>query len=64
MFGKIALQCGCELKVQVLQSAAGFYIGTFDCEPVSRESKEYYDSRESAELALKNNTWTQRILEF
>ncbi|WP_180190207.1 hypothetical protein [Acinetobacter sp. YH01009] len=64
MLGKIALHYGFELEVQVLKSGAGFYIGTFDCEPVSRESIEYFETRDIAEEALKNNTWTQRALDF
>ncbi|PJG65166.1 hypothetical protein [Acinetobacter seifertii] len=53
-----------DLKLEVLKSAAGFYIGTFDYDsenygPVSRVS-EYFKTREEAEHALNNNCWTQR----
>ncbi|WP_409449290.1 hypothetical protein [Acinetobacter baumannii] len=53
-----------ELKLEVLKSAAGFYIGTFDYDsdnygPVSRVS-EYFKTSEEAEYALRNNCWTQR----
>lgn len=42
-------------------SNAGFYIGTLDEEgPASRESVEYYPSRELAQQALDKGTWTQR----
>ena len=49
------------LPLQVLRSQAGYYIGTADDEgPCSRESLEYYSSKEVAEYALKNNTFTQK----
>lgn len=45
--------CGQVLFLQVLQSAAGYYIGTFcDCGPYSRES-DYFYTQESAEAELK-----------
>jgi hypothetical protein len=44
--------CATKLTLQVLRSAAGFYIGTqCDCGPYSRESG-YFQSRDSAETAL------------
>lgn len=53
-------------NVKVLQSAAGYYIGTifhgkdgFD-EPGSRESEEYYKDKIDAEFALETKIWTQR----
>jgi hypothetical protein len=50
-----------KLSLQVLHSAAGFYIGTFDDEgPCTRESVEYYLTHEAAQLALDQDTWTQR----
>jgi hypothetical protein len=55
--------CGTRLPLQVLRSAAGYYIGTCDDEgPVSRESAEYWGSREEAEAALAAGPegWTQR----
>lgn len=58
--GKLARESGFNLPIQVLESARGFYIGTFDdTGPVSRESLEYYDTRSQAEYALSKNTWTQ-----
>ncbi|HHQ4020317.1 TPA: hypothetical protein ACSPY6_001691 [Pseudomonas aeruginosa] len=59
-YGKRALaHLRLELPLQVLMSNAGFYIGTLDEEgPVSRESVEYYSSRELAQQALDNGTWT------
>ncbi|MFP9026055.1 hypothetical protein ACLI38_35460, partial [Pseudomonas aeruginosa] len=61
-YGKLALaHLRLELPLQVLVSNAGFYIGTLDEEgPASRESVEYYPSRELAQQALDNGTWTQR----
>lgn len=64
--GKLAFESlGVRLPLQVLQSAAGFYIGTFDDEgPVSRESLEYFGTREQAEKAFATGDeaggWTQR----
>ena len=47
---------GVVLSLQVLQSGAGYYIGTFDEEgPVSRGS-EYFRTREEGQYALDNNT--------
>ena len=44
--------CGIRLSLEVLQSAAGFYIGTrCDCGPYSRESG-YFKSRTLASAAL------------
>ncbi|EPO5508463.1 hypothetical protein ACUB19_005451 [Pseudomonas aeruginosa] len=61
-YGKRALaHLRLELPLQVLMSNAGFYIGTLDEEgPASRESVEYYPSRELTQQALDNGTWTQR----
>ncbi len=58
--------------IQVMKSAAGWYIGTTFThnedseypgmvEPGSRESG-YYALKEEAEAALKNKTWEQRLL--
>lgn len=66
--GKLAEQAGYKLELEVLQSNAGYYIGTFfhnpenpcDYGPCSRESEEYYLSRIDAQYALDNNEWTQR----
>jgi hypothetical protein len=47
--------------LEVLLSAAGFYIGTADAEgPISRESLEYWKSQDEALTALKTGGWTQR----
>ncbi|MCO1673345.1 hypothetical protein FA459_28440 [Pseudomonas aeruginosa] len=55
-YGKRALaHLRLELPLQVLMSNAGFYIGTLDEEgPASRESVEYYPSRDLAQQALDN----------
>lgn len=61
MTGQLAQACGQSLQVQVLQSAAGFYLGTLaDGLPYSRESVEYWLSAEDAAVALANGDWTQR----
>ncbi|MDC9616207.1 hypothetical protein PSI19_20595 [Xenorhabdus khoisanae] len=60
--GVLALQyCHKQLPLTVLQTCAGFYIGTIEGGmPCSRESMEYFASREQAEFALKQGRWTQR----
>lgn len=59
--GLLALTyAGKPLPLQVLRSAAGHYIGTFDDGPVSRESVEYFPTREAARHALETGAWTQR----
>jgi hypothetical protein len=53
-----------DLPVQVCHSAAGFYIGTMhpDDGPFSRESNEYFPTKQLAEEALASGNWSQ--LEF
>lgn len=53
--------CGTQLKLEVLHSNAGYYIGTQcpECGPWSRESG-YFKTRELAQDALDNNTWEAR----
>jgi len=51
---------GKRLPLQVLRSAAGHYIGTFDGGPVTRESVEYFPTDEAARHALETGAWTQR----
>ncbi|MFJ5483768.1 hypothetical protein [Pectobacterium actinidiae] len=60
-FGHLALlYVGKHLPLEVLQSAAGHYIGTRDREgPVSRESCEYFRSSAAAQRALEKGGWTQ-----
>lgn len=48
----------------VCKSGTGFYIGATDeetGEPVSRDSVEYWRTKEEAFEALKNRSWTQRV---
>lgn len=61
-FGQLASQLGyMRLPVQVLQSAAGYYLGTInETGPVSRESQEYFSSHEAATKALATGARTQR----
>ena len=57
--------CHKKLVFEVLESAAGFYIGTAcDCGPYTRESEEYYRTYEEAEAALEAGTWTVRGYEM
>lgn len=60
--GALALACtGKHLPLQVLHSAAGYYIGTQDDEgPISRESVEYFPTPIAAQRALDTHAWTQR----
>lgn len=65
--GVLAAESGYFCPLEVLESASGFYIGTFidDSEsclfgPLSRESEEYYKTKEEAHNALLTNSWTQR----
>jgi hypothetical protein len=50
------------MDVIVCKSAAGYYIGTLTEEgwPNSRESVEYYHTREEAQKALDEESYTQR----
>jgi hypothetical protein len=61
-FGRLAsLSNGPKLPLQVLESRAGFYIGTCTAEgPYSRESVEYWREAGAAQLALEHGLWTQR----
>jgi hypothetical protein len=53
---------GKQLPLVVLHSAAGYYIGTHDCDgPVSRESCEYFRGKAAAERALAQGGWTQFV---
>jgi len=49
------MECGTALDIQVLCSAAGYYIGFFcpECGPYSRESG-YFRSLEEADRALNS----------
>ncbi len=53
---------GKRLPLQVLRSAVGYYIGAFDNHdgPCSRESFEYFPSRDAAATALVTGAWMQR----
>lgn len=56
-----AAALGRPVPLEVCYSAAGFYLGTYvDNEPYSRESAEYWTTREAAEAALAGGQWTQR----
>lgn len=61
--GQLAREfCNMKLPLKVLKSAAGYYIGTYSDEegPISRESMEYFGTKEQADNALQNGDWTQR----
>ena len=54
----VCMECGTALDIQVLCSAAGYYIGFLcpECGPYSRESG-YFRSREEAEKALNSGIY-------
>lgn len=60
-FKSIMLTDGTELLFRVLESAAGFYIGTWHDEPYSRESEQYWATREEAQRALDTGKWLLKI---
>lgn len=52
--------CGATPKIEVQNSAGGYYIGTWcDCGPYSRES-DYFRTREQAEKALKSGMFGRK----
>ncbi len=52
--------CGSDLPLQVLSSAAGSYVGTAcECGPYSRES-DYYPSHEDAKKALDSGEFSRQ----
>jgi len=62
-YGVIAIAlCGNRRPVEIMRSAAGFYIGTTTDEglPLSRESVEYWEDEDQALTALEKGAWTQR----
>jgi hypothetical protein len=62
-FGHLAQTfADCTLPLEVLESAAGYYIGTFHLVevPFSRESEEYFPTAQAARDALARGAWTQR----
>lgn len=59
--GQLALRDGALLPLRVLNSAAGFYIGTWGEDgPCTRESEEYWLTAEKAQHALDSMTFHQR----
>jgi len=62
--GRLAFDwSGCAYELQVLKSAAGYYIGTLDEDgmPYSRESVTYWRTCEEAEAALESGEWEQKL---
>jgi hypothetical protein len=59
---KTCPDCQVTPQLQVLRSAAGWYIGTIcDCGPYSRESL-YIATKEIADEALRRGDWPRREL--
>lgn len=64
IYGKLSMALGKKLPIRILQSAAGFYIGTGAAEDFpafARESVEYFKTKDQAEKALETGNWTQRF---
>ena len=60
-FGRVARQFGEDLPIEIIEGDVGFYLGTRDDGlPFSRESEEYFATRELARQALSTGRWTQR----
>lgn len=60
-FGALARASGKEYPMEILRSAAGFYLGTCsDSGPFTRESIQYWPTREKAKKAWDEGRWTQR----
>jgi hypothetical protein len=63
-FGWLAEKFGKrQLPLQICESAAGFYVGTrHENQPFTRESVEYWRTREQAnEALLSQDKWTQKL---
>ncbi|MGM9489613.1 hypothetical protein [Ideonella sp. YS5] len=59
--GMLAQRFGQRLELQICYCAAGFYLGTYSADgPFTRESREYWRTREQAQRALETGHWTQR----
>ena len=61
--GQLSSLFGAPRPLQGCQSRVGFYLGTLDVDgtPNTRESAEYWESREEAEGAWKARKWQQRL---
>lgn len=57
--GYLASRAGIFLPLQVLGSDDGFYIGTWQNGPYTRESIEFFPDRDTALRALNTSNWTQ-----
>ena len=55
------MRCIKDREIQVLESAAGFYIGTFDEGPYCRISECYYQTQQEAQTALDTLTFPMRL---
>lgn len=60
-YGILASQAGFHLPLEIQKSNAGHFLGTchVDHGPISRESVEYWPTRELAQKALETGNWTQ-----
>lgn len=57
----LVLNDGSKLALEILESAAGFYIGTWQDGPYSRESELYFETYEEAFEALATGQWIPRL---
>jgi hypothetical protein len=53
--------CGQYPTLGVYESASGFYIGYACCMPYSRESSNYWPTKEEALEALRSGGWNRRV---
>jgi len=59
---KTCPECGMTPALEVLKSAAGYYIGTWcNCGPYARESL-YIATKELAEAMLRRGDWPRRTI--
>lgn len=61
--GYLSIKYGVAQTIKVCKSNAGFYIGTIDkngC-PNTRESVQYYQRYDEAQIALQADSFTQKM---
>jgi len=50
--------CNCELKLTVVRTPAGYFIGTVcDCGPCYSRESDYYRTQEKAQKALETGSY-------
>lgn len=60
-YGALSEACGEKLPLEILKSAAGYYLGTYsERGPWTRESVQYWRTEAKAKEAWDKGNWTQR----